>query len=143
WRGGLAKRELNCAKPLLDLLFRLLALQLTQIGMGPRMTANRVPPGRDFLENVGMPERVLADDEECGFRAVLVQCIKDSAGVVRPRTCIERQSDLLQQKEVVHPVLLEAEPRSAGCIDLDRAGNSKRIRIARAIGKSGCPRQHS
>jgi hypothetical protein len=65
-----------------------------------------VTGGCDHLENLGMPQCVLADREEDGLRAMLCQRIEHGACVVGPRTVVKSEHDFLEQQEVVRPILL-------------------------------------
>src|SRR5690606_1453053 len=104
----------------------------------PCMAAHRVPARRDVLQDVRVPERMLADDEERGLGAVLIERVEHGLCVVRPRTIVECEDDLLRHEEIVHTILLEAESGSAGRVDLDGPRNAKCPGIARTARMGGC-----
>ena len=81
--------------------------------MRPGVPADGVTGCGDLLEDLGMPQRVLADREERRLGAMLGQGVEHGARIVGPGTVVEREHHLLQQQEVVHLVLLEAEPGTA------------------------------
>ena len=84
-----------------------------------------------------MPQRMLADREERRLGAMLCQGGEHGARIVGPGAVVEREHHLLHEQEVVHLVLLEAEPGAAGGVDLDRAGNAERVGISGTLGGLG------
>ncbi len=85
-----------------------------------------------LLGDLGMPHRVLADLKERGFQTIVGERLEHGGGILRPRTVVERQHDLLLVEEVILLEMLEAEAGAAGGVDLDDA------RQAHAAGLVAC-----
>jgi len=83
---------------------------------------------------------MLADREEQALGALIGECLQHRRGVDRPRTVVEGQHDLLVGQEIKLLVLLEAEARTAGRVDLDHARDAQCIRIGaiRLLNRSRC-----
>ena len=97
--------------------------------MRPSVATNRMARGRDLLEYLRMPERVLADGKERGLGAVLGKGSEDGASVFGPRAVVKRQHYFLQDQEVVQLILFEAKTRAARGVNLHRTGNAQRIGV--------------
>ncbi len=87
---------------------------------------------RNLLEDAGLVGRVLADREEDRARAMRGERVDHRHRALRPRAVVVGQHDLAGLEEVVLAEMLEAEAGPAGGVDLDRARNAKRVRIAGA-----------
>src|SRR5579872_196255 len=72
---------------------------------------------------------MLADREEDAGRALVGQRLEDGGRILRPRTVVKGQHDLLVAQEVELLEMLEAETRPTGGVDLDDAADPERIRI--------------
>ena len=130
---GIGRRRLGLA-----LLAAVLGRRLRgQVGVRPGVPADRVTGRGHLLEDVRMPERVLADREEDRLRAMLRQRIEHRARVGGPGAVVEREHDLFQHQEVVRLVLLEAEARPAGGVHLDGARDAQRIGIGAGLRQRG------
>ena len=90
------------------------------------------PRAGDLLEDAGLVGGVLADREEDRARAMRGERVDDRHRALRPRTVVEGQHDFAGLEEVMLPEMLEAETGPAGGVDLDRARDADRIRIAGA-----------
>src|SRR6185295_18439111 len=73
--------------------------------------------------------RVLADHEERRLDALVSERLQYGRGR-NPRAVVERQDNLFIAKEVMLAEVLEAEARTTGGVDFDRAGRAERVGIA-------------
>ena len=90
------------------------------------------PRGGDLLEDAGLVGGVLADREEDRARAMRRERVDDRHRALRPRAVVVGEHHFAGLEEVMLPEMLEAETRTAGGVDLDRARDAERIRIAGA-----------
>ena len=105
--------------------------------MAPGVGADRVTGGGDLLQDFRVIGRVLADDEEGGLHALIGERLQHGRRG-RPRAVVEGEQHFVVAQEVVLLEMLEAEARTAGGVDLDRARNAERIRIVAFGRRTGC-----
>ena len=92
------------------------------------------PARGHLLEDAGLVGGMLADREEDRPRAVRRERGEDRHRALRPRAVVEGEHDFAGAQEVMLLEVLEAETGTAGGVDLDRARDAERIRIAGAGG---------
>src|SRR5262249_15924321 len=144
-RDRSAQRPAHRADALFDLIFpgvldclplavdQATALGLRQVLMTPRMRTDRVAGRGHLLEDVGLVRRMQADREEDRLGAMTREGGEYLRRVVRPRTVSESEHVFAGAQEIHALEVFGAEPRAAGGVDLDHAGNAERVRIARAV----------
>src|SRR4029450_11768408 len=88
----------------------------------------------DLLENSGLIGGVQTDREEDRLGAVRGERGEHRRGVLGPWAVVEGEHHLSLAQEVVGLEVLETETGPTGGVDLDRAEDPERVRIARAGG---------
>ena len=97
----------------------------------------RVAARGDLPEDFRIVGGVLADREERRLDALVGQRLEHGRRG-RPGAVVEGQHHFLVAQEVVLAEMLEAEARTAGGVDLDRAGDAERVGIV-ALGRGFVP----
>ena len=136
-RGRGAERELHGAEALFDFILGIGHRLLDEVGVRPGMRPDRVTLRGHLLENLGMPHRMLADREERTLRALRRERAQHGGRIHRPGPVVEGQHDLVGLQKIVHLEVLEAEPRSARGIDLNRTAHAHHVRLLRTVRRGG------
>src|SRR5690606_33868467 len=111
-----------------DLAFDLGGAAAAEIAVRPRVCADGVATPAALAQLLREAQRALAQNEERGLGAVLVERVQDGGRERRMRTVVECQHDLAFLEEVMVAILEASEARPARGVDLDRAGHAERIR---------------
>src|SRR5271166_5212376 len=99
--------------------------------MTPGMRTDRMSGGRHLLEDLRLVGGVQADGEEDRLGAVRGERRQHCRGVFWPGSVVEGEHHLAVSQEIVGLELLEAETGPSRRVDLDHAGDAKRIGITR------------
>src|SRR5579863_246524 len=139
-RGRGAKRELDGAVALFDLVLDGLLVQFlrVQVGMRPGVRADGVTGCRHLPENLGMKGGMLADREEHRLGALVGQRLEHRRRVDRPRTVIEGQHHFLVAEKIDLLEMFETEAGSDRGVDFNDAGNTERIGIGAGLLRLRC-----
>ena len=93
----------------------------------------------NLFQDAGFVGGVLTNREEDGAGAMRGQRLEHRRRALRPGTVVEGQNDLALIQEVVFAEMLEAETGTAAGVDLDRARDAERVRIAwTGLGECSC-----
>src|SRR5262249_3152762 len=133
---------------LFDLVLAFLLGYFRQILMRPGVASNGVARSGHLLHDFWVPPGMLADGEKHRLRALVRQRLEHRRSVTGPRSVVESQHDFVVGQEVIGLEMLKAKTRPARRIDLDHAGNAKRVGIVtfyrcrkgRRCRRSGCSR---
>ncbi len=136
--GGSPRTEVTEAMPSLISCSALAERHLVEPQrMGLAMGADGVAGGLDLADHVGIGRRHLADEEKRRLHAFAGQRVEHMVGAGRQRAVVEGEHDLMVFERQALAVLHAAEAGMLDRVDHDGATGPERIRIARALGRTG------
>src|SRR5215216_5526419 len=95
--------------------------------MRPGVGPDGMPLLRHLLENLWVPERMVADREEGRLGALRRECTQYGRRIHRPGAIVKGEHDLVCLQEIVHLEVLKSESGTAGSVDLHRARKAQDI----------------